>query len=68
MTGIMGKNWLHVKDGSGTPGSDDLVVTTQIEAKIGDTVLVNGTLVTDKDFGSGYRYDVIVEDAEVTVE
>jgi hypothetical protein len=68
MTGIMGKNWLHVKDGTGTPGSDDLVVTTQIEAKVGDTVLVNGTLVTDKDFGSGYRYDVIVEDAEVTVE
>jgi len=32
----------------------------------GDTVLVRGTLVTDKDFGAGYRYEVIIEDAEVT--
>ncbi len=68
MSGIMGKNWLHVKDGSGTPGTDDLVVTTQADAKIGDTVLVKGTLAADKDFGSGYRYDVIVEDANVTIE
>lgn len=68
MSGIMGKNWLHVKDGTGTSGSDDLVVTTTVAAKIGDKVLVNGKVASDKDFGSGYRYDVIVEDAEVTVE
>jgi len=68
MSGIMGKNWLHVKDGTGTPGTDDLVVTTQSEAKVGDTVLVKGTVAADKDFGSGYRYDVIAEDAEITVE
>jgi len=68
MSGIMGKNWLHVKDGTGAPGTNDLVVTTQAQAKIGDTVLVKGTLAADKDFGSGYRYDVIVEDANVTVE
>ena len=68
MSGIMGKNWLHVKDGTGTPGNDDLVVTTQAVAKIGDTVLVKGTVAADKDFGSGYRYDVIVEDADVTIE
>lgn len=68
MSGIMGKNWLHVKDGSGAPGSDDLVVTTSAVAKVGDKVLVNGKVAADKDFGSGYRYDVIVEDAEVKVE
>lgn len=68
MSGIMGKNWLHVKDGTGAPGTDDLVVTTQAEAKVGDTVLINGTFAADKDFGSGYRYDAIVEDAQVTVE
>lgn len=68
MSGIMGKNWLHVKDGTGASGSDDLVVTTIVAAKIGDKVLVNGKVASDKDFGSGYRYDVIVEDAEVTVE
>lgn len=68
LKGIMGKNWVHVKDGTGKEGTDDLVVTTLAQAKIGDTVLVKGTVAADKDFGSGYRYDVIVEDANVTVE
>lgn len=68
MAGIMGKNWLHVKDGTGTSGTDDLVVTTSTAAKVGDKVLVSGVVAADKDFGSGYRYDVIVEDAEVKVE
>ncbi|MBU0673815.1 MAG: DNA-binding protein [Proteobacteria bacterium] len=68
MSGIMGKNWLHVKDGTGSAGTNDLVVTTQDSAKVGDTVLLKGTLYTDKDFGSGYRYDVIVEEASITVE
>jgi len=68
MSGIMGKNWLHVKDGTGASGSDDLVVTTSAAAKMGDKVLVSGKVAADKDFGSGYRYDVIIEDAEVTVE
>lgn len=68
MSGIMGKNWLHVKDGTGGAGTDDLVVTTAVMAKVGDKVLVSGKVASDKDFGSGYRYDVIVEDAEVTIE
>lgn len=65
---IMGRNWLHVRDGSGGEGSNDLTVTTDGLAKVGDTVLVQGTLVTDKDFGSGYKYDVLVEGATVKVE
>jgi hypothetical protein len=68
MSGIMGKNWLHIKDGTGAAGADDLVVTTLATASLGDTVLVSGTVAVDKDFGSGYKYGVIVEDAEVTVE
>jgi len=68
MSGIMGKNWLHVKDGTGGAGTDDLVVTTAATAKVGDKVLVNGKLASDKDFGSGYKYDAIVEDAQVTIE
>lgn len=68
MAGIMGKNWLHIKDGTGAAGADDLVVTTQVTANTGDTVLVSGTVAADKDFGSGYKYAVIVEDAEVTIE
>jgi len=66
--GIMGKNWIHLKDGTGAEGSNDLTVTTKTEAKVGDTVLVRGNVVTDKDYGYGYKYPVIIEDAEVTVE
>jgi len=64
--GIMGKNWIHLQDGTAHEGANDLTVTTDAMVKKGDTVLVNGTLITDKDFGAGYRYDVIIEDAEVT--
>jgi len=65
---IMGKNWIHIQDGTGEAGANDLTVTTSAEANTGDTVLISGTLTTDKDFGYGYAYDVIIEEAEVTVE
>jgi hypothetical protein len=66
---IMGKNWLHVRDGSGAEGSNDLTVTTTGTLPIvGDTVLLTGPVVLDKDFGMGYQYDVMVEDALVKVE
>lgn len=67
---IMGKNWIHIQDGSGdqAAGTNDLTVTTSVTAKIGDTILVQGPLTVDKDFGYGYQYDAIIEDAKVTVE
>jgi len=65
---IMGKNWVHVQDGTGAPGSNDLMVTTADAAKTGDIVLVSGKITLDKDFGSGYRYALILEDAKVLVE
>jgi hypothetical protein len=63
--GIMGKNWLHVRDGSGSAsdGSNDLLVTTADSAKVGDVVTVKGAVHTDRDFGSGYAYKVLIEDA-----
>jgi len=68
-SGIMGKNWLHVRDGSGSDGTNDLTVTTTgALPTVGDTVVVSGTVATDRDFGAGYSYDVIVEEAAVTVE
>jgi len=67
-SGIMGKNWLHVQDGTGEPGLNDLTVTTDAAAKVGDMVLVRGNAATDKDFGYGYKYAFIVEDAKVVVE
>jgi len=65
---IMGKNWVHLRDGSGDPGkgTNNLVVTTQAVPKVGDVVTAKGTLYKDKDFGAGYKYQVIVEGATVT--
>lgn len=66
--GIMGKNWVHLRDGSGDSGkgTNNLVVTTQDEPKVGDVVTAKGILFKDKDFGAGYKYKVIVEEATVT--
>lgn len=65
---ILGKNWIHLQDGSGDEkrGNYDLVVTSQDLPSVGDVITINGTLYTDKDFGSGYRYKVIVEEASIT--
>jgi len=65
--GIMGKNWLHLRDGSGKEdkADNDITVTTQDAANVGDVVTVKGVVRTDKDFGAGYAYPVIVEDAKV---
>lgn len=65
---IMGKNWLHLRDGTGKDPTNDLTVTTQAKAKVGDTVLVEGTVALDKDLGAGYKYDVIIEEAKVKIE
>jgi predicted RNA-binding protein with TRAM domain len=67
---IMGKNWMHLRDGSGSreKGDDDITVTTTEAVKVGDVVTVTGTLRVDKDFGAGYRYPVIIEDAKLQKE
>ena len=65
---IMGKNWLHVRDGTGAEGENDLTVTTAALPEIGDTVLVSGTVALGQDFGMGYQYDILIEDATVEVE
>lgn len=68
--GIMSKNWVHIQDGSGDPakGNQDLVVTSQDLPSVGDIVTASGTLYKDKDFGSGYKYNVIVEEASIKKE
>ena len=65
---ILGKNWLHIQDGTGSTGSNDLLVTTTGTAKPGDTVLIEGMVGINKDFGSNYKYGVLIEEAKVTVE
>ena len=63
--GIMGRNWIHIQDGTGSPeGKDhDLVVTSQDAPEMDELVQVEGVVRADRDFGSGYRYAALVEDA-----
>jgi hypothetical protein len=67
-SGIMGKNWIHVRDGSGSAAKkdDDLTVTTNGSAAVGDVVVVKGVVHVDRDFGAGYAYPVILEEATIT--
>jgi len=64
--GILGKNWLHVQDGTGLTGANDLTVTTDANSQPGQTVLIEGLLSKDKDIGAGYKYTVLIENAKVT--
>lgn len=69
-SGIMGRNWVHLQDGTGdkAAGTNELVVTTNSDApKVGDMVTISGNLSVDRDFGSNYKYKVIVEGAQVNV-
>ena len=63
----MGKNWIHLQDGTGDPmhNSHDLVVTSAENVEVGNIVTLEGTLAAEKDFGAGYKYDAIIEDAVV---
>ena len=65
---IMGRNWIHVQDGTGSPDSKthDLVVTTSQEPSADwDVITIEGVLAANKDFGSGYTYEAIIEDANI---
>ncbi len=65
---ILGKNWLHVQDGTGSMKDKDfdLTVTTHSAPQVGAIVTIEGTLHKDKDIGAGYFYPVIIEDAKIT--
>jgi hypothetical protein len=63
---ILDHNWLHIQDGTGAAGTNDLTVTTAATVALGDVVVVRGTLATNKDFGAGYKYAVLIENAAVS--
>lgn len=69
-TGIMSTNWIHVQDGTGSNSkkTNNLVVTSSTVPTVGDTVIVRGKLIKNKDFGSGYRYDVFIEKAVIEIK
>ena len=68
--GVMGKTFVHVRDGSGneTAADHDLTVTTQAQPQVGDTLLFEGKLGTDVDFGAGYKYPAIIQDAQLITD
>ncbi len=68
--GILGRNWIHVQDGTGVAakGTHDILVTSDATAKIGDTVTATGTVALDKDFTAGYVYPVMIEGATVILK
>jgi hypothetical protein len=66
--GVMGRNWIHLRDGSGSPEKkdNDVTVTSNDAAAIGDVVVVKGKVGVGRDFGMGYAYPVLIEEATVT--
>ncbi len=63
--GIMGRNWVHLRDGTGGQGANDLTVTTGESASVGEVVTAKGKVATDRNFGSGYTYPVLLEEAKL---
>lgn len=66
--GIMGRNFVHVQDGSGdaASGNNNLITTSKQTAFVGDQVAVSGTVTLNRDFGMGYSYPLLIEDASIT--
>lgn len=65
--GIMGRNFVHLQDGTGDANSNNLVVTSNQTAKVGEEVIISGVVVVNRDFGSGYAYPLLIEEASITV-
>ena len=64
---VMGKNWVHLQDGSGdaAKNTNDITVVTMDETAKGQTITIRGTVKTSKDYGAGYKYAIIIEDAKI---
>ena len=67
---VMGKNWMHLQDGSGdaATGTHDITVTTLNAVTVGATVTITGTVRLNRDVGAGYTYAVLIEDATVVTK
>lgn len=61
---IMGKNWVHIQDGSDFQGGFDLTITTDAQVSIGEIITFEGKIALDKDFGYGYSYNVLMEEGK----
>ena len=66
--GIMGRNFVHVQDGTGDANNNNLIATSKETANVGDQVTISGVLAVNRDFGSGYSYPLLIEDATIAVK
>jgi hypothetical protein len=64
MDGVLGKTFLHLQDGTGSPeqANYDLTATTTEELSLGETVEVEGELLVDQELGIGYTYSALLTD------
>lgn len=62
---ILGKNWIHLQDGTSYENSYDLTVTSDVIPELGSIITLEGKIVLDKDFGHGYTYPVLMEEATI---
>jgi hypothetical protein len=68
--GIMGRNFVHVQDGTGDAktNTNNLIITSKQTAQVGDQVTISGVVVLNRDFGSGYMYPLLIEDATIAAK
>ena len=60
---VLYKNWIHIQDGTSFKGINDVAISSLAKMKIDDIVILKGTVILNKDLGSGYKYDILIEDA-----
>lgn len=60
---IMNRNWLHLQDG--TKNDYDLVVTSNTFVAEGVDITIKAEVQLNRDFGAGYRYDLILENGVI---
>jgi len=65
---IMKRNWIHIQDGTGDENEFDLVITSNTDVKVGDIIIVEGKVAVDKDFGAGYFFPIMIEEAQIEIE
>ena len=62
---IMNRNWVHIRDASLTDENEDLTLTTTDVVALGAVVAFEGKITLNKDFGAGYKYEIIMEEAKL---
>lgn len=65
---IMGTNWIHIQDGTEFQNEYDLLITSDTPVQVGQVIVVEGKLITNKDFGAGYSYKALIENAKIKME